>query len=130
MLEEVESLNVPDVLSKSKDIIQNSLQRINYLYKSNAYSYEKECRIIVPSDTDLDTKVQHKEGTFKHYVQHPALSTSEETGIFRSGSAITIGPCVESQKAAKQYLENLIYKAGIHTAVRTSKISYRRSGNH
>lgn len=134
LLETVKNLDNEELLSTAKAIIQKSLQRLNFLYKSSYYDYEKECRVIeLPSQTKLkpqvDYKGKHSPQPFRSYLEHTALSTKGKNGIFRSGAEITLGPCVENRQDARRFFENLINKSGHHIQIKTSSINYRRSTN-
>lgn len=134
LLETVEEIGNYYVSAIAKSIIQQSLQRVNFLYKSRYYAYEQECRAIELADrTDLPRQVTYKENrgskTFRSHLNHPYLSTKGENGPFRSGSELIIGPCVENRQDAVDYFELLIKRNDLRTQVKTSQINYRRSGN-
>lgn len=134
LLEVVENLEDDQVSMTAKSIIQRSLQRLNFLYKSRYYAYEQECRAIeLPDQTALPLQITYggSYGTkaFRSHLNHPSLSTEGTTGLFQSGSELIIGPCVENRQDAVNYLKTRFEKAGLHTQVKTSQINYRRSGN-
>ena len=116
---------------EAKRVIREQLQLISYLYKSEAYDYEGESRIVVLPEGDNGTVNQHTEyrnGQFRAYHKHNHLSTSHEDGIFRSGSGIIVGPRVRRQSDAQKHIANLAERAGLqHTWVRSSTIPYRGS---
>ena len=134
LLEEVKKHNNAYLLTIAKSIIQESLQRLNFLYKSSYYAYERECRVIeLPGRTELIPLVayegKHNANPFRSYVNHPSLSTKGEQGIFRSGAEITLGPCVENRQDAQRFFEDLKNRSGHHIQIKTSSINYRRSSN-
>ncbi len=116
---------------EAKRVIREQLRLISYLYKSEAYDYERESRIVVLPEGDNGTVNQHTEyrnGQFRAYHKHNHLSTSHEDGIFRSGSGIIVGPRVRRQSDAQKHIANLAERAGLqHTWVRSSTIPYRGS---
>lgn len=134
LLEVVKSINSEDMLSTAKNIIQESLQRLNFLYKSSYYAYERECRIIeLPGKTELTPQVAYEgrqsSQPFRSYLKHPALSAMGEDGIFRSGAEIILGPCVENRQDALRFFEDLKNNSGHRIQIKASSINYRRSNN-
>ena len=108
-----------------------SLGRIRFLYKSQAYDYERECRFVIPTTeiSDDQTSFEYKydggsSGRLRHYLEHEALEVTE---ILGSGSSITVGPCVADKEDLMQSLEILKGRAGLGATVKCSRISYRRA---
>ena len=114
-----------------REAFWSSLGRIRFLYKSPAYTYERECRFVIPrieiSSDQISFDYRHDSGSsgrLRHYLEDEALKVTE---ILGSGTSITIGPCVADKEDLKQSLEVLKDRAGLGATVRCSKISYRRS---
>ena len=104
-------------------IVWNSLERFNYLYKSDAYSYENECRIVLAgTDVDKDKiRFELQSGTgspayIRHYYADKRLAT---TKLLVSGSRITLGPCMA-------YPGNMLYC--LKTILETIKEKTRKDG--
>ena len=128
VLESIRKLHNEVVKQEAARVIRERLNLLNYLYKSEAYDYEGESRIVVMPEGDNGTVKQHteyKNGQFRTYHKHKHLSTSQEDGIFRSGSAIIVGPRVRHRVAAQNHIKRLAQKAGLPTQVRASDIRYR-----
>ncbi len=121
-----------DVQEKLAEVVWKSLEGIRYLYKSEAYEYEKECRFVIPeSDADKDKICFEDQGQnnsparIRHYYEDDALKTNN---ILITGSSITLGPCVPYPYNIRYYLESLMRKAGLSgPEIRFSKIPYRKS---
>jgi len=108
--------------------IWKSLGILQYLYKSRAYRYENECRIVVPASEILSDTVEYEfdqdTGHLRHYCVNEALEISK---ILSSGSSITIGPCVSDKDDLCRSLDRLKIRAGLDgTKIKTSEISYRQ----
>ncbi len=134
VLESIRKLRNEAEEQEAKLVIREQLNLLNYLYKSEAYDYEGESRIVVLPEGNNGTVKQHTEyndGQFRAYHKHKHLSTSPDDGIFRSGSAIIVGPRVRSQSDAQEHIANLAERAGLqqHTQVRSSTINYQGSDN-
>lgn len=106
-----------------------SLAKVRYLYKSQAYDYEGECRFVIPEvgdKTEIFFEIEEQGGAVtrvRHYKEHPDLSVK---GILSTGSSITLGPCVPDPYNLTFYLEDLKVKAGLSgPEVRVSRIPYR-----
>lgn len=113
---------------EAKRVIREQLQLVSYLYKSEAYKYENESRIVVLPEGSTETVNQHPEyrnGQFRAYHKHNHLSTSSDNGIFRSTSEIIVGPRVRHRVAAQNHIKRLVQKAGLPTQVSASDIRYR-----
>jgi len=108
------------------------IQAIAYLYKSSPYAYENEARIVcIPGGPQaknprIELMGHPKSGTTTRYIEIPQLSTNPSTGIFRSGSVVTLGPQVPNPIHAEHDIRTLLRRAGIHgTVVQRSEIAYR-----
>lgn len=108
-----------------------AVQAIAYLYKSDAYQYENECRIVrgqndAASQSPKIEFVGHPDnGATTRYIEIPELSTDPSDGMFRSGSVITLGPQVVNPEHTQADLRELIRNARIYTKVQMSTIKYR-----
>ena len=113
-------------------IVWGFLERIRYLYKSDAYEYEKECRLVVAESGTDKNKIRFEDqdrnnyhARIRHYYEHEKLAIKE---LLTTGSSITLGPCVPDSYNMRYYLEALKRKAGlIGPKIKFSKISYRKS---
>ncbi len=116
------------------ECIWKSLERICYLYKNKAYSYENECRFIV-LDSEIDDRTQiHIEyrntsdspPQLRHYYEHKDLQIDN---LLTSRSSITLGPCVAYRDDVRHCIEILRDRADLRqkTEIRISGISYRKS---
>ena len=117
---------------------RESLEGIQYLYKSEAYRNENECRFIMHQSEVSESRicVEFRDGsplTVRHYCEHDDLRIWE---IFGSGSLITIGPCVPNYDDLNRVLNILIERTNQKISQRTkllrpeicpSQISYRRT---
>ena len=131
-LAEIKSPVADKILSRLCETVWKSLERFRYLYKSEAYEYEKECRIVVaePDITD-EEKICFESGDqndsseqIRHYYVDEDLATEN---LLTTGSSITLGPCIYNSYNVKYYLETLLKKAGLHgPEIRTSIIPYRK----
>ena len=118
------------VREKLAEVIWRYLEKIRYLYKSEAYSYEQECRFVIP---ELDTKKdkicfeyqeQNNSPDVRHYYEHEDLKVKN---ILTTGSSITLGPRVPYPYNMSYYIKSLLTKAGLAgPEIKTSKISYRK----
>jgi len=120
-----------------KSQIHIRLKWLRYLYKSAPFQYENECRYIATPDIvdergmaiRFDYSGPSGKEVVKKYVEHPSLKLTGN--IFRTGSVITLGPLVPNRQHAKEYLEQLLKKAGfLGCQVHCSKIDYRKPFYH
>ncbi len=113
-------------------IVVGHLEKIRYLYKDEAYQYEKECRFVFPeSDTDKEQicfEYGEQSNTpirIRHYYEDQALKIKN---ILGTGSLITLGPRVPYPNNVRYYLETLLRKAGLlGPEIKISQIRYRKS---
>ena len=113
--------------------VWNSLKSISYLYKSSAYKYEQEARVV-----ELRSEIDEKEiqldfsesatgsPKVRHYIECAALHVDR---ILPSGAVVTIGPCVPFAENIRKSLEILAGRSGLggRPEIRISGISYRSS---
>lgn len=129
-----------EVREKLVEVIWKSLEKICYLYKSEAYEYESECRFVIPEleieivDKDKicfeDQEQNNSTPRIRHYYEDDALKVKN---ILTTGSLITLGPCVpypynmSYYHNMSYYLGNLLRKAGLFgPEIKISEISYRK----
>ena len=113
-------------------VISSEIDPISWLYKSEAYDYEKERRFVM-----TESEIQSRNGEVKfdynggvkgyevakHYYEHEALSTRK---IFATNTTITLGPAVEDRYNLKLYIEYLLKRALLEgPTVTQSDIQYR-----
>ena len=136
-----------NIQKKLAQVVWESLEEIRYLYKSEAYDYENECRFVllesdIPNKDEICFEYQEQSGSssrIRHYYEHKDLNIRK---LLTSGSSITIGPCVPYPNDVKYCLEALRRKANkrktdligpkvnistIFYRVNISTISYRKS---
>ena len=108
----------------------NVLSPLVYLYKSEAYKYETEARIVIPfSDLENGLYLQSSSATsipaaWRHFAEVPSLQVPE---LFVSESRIVLGPTVDSAANVKFVLERLLLERQLYgPKVEQSTISYRR----
>ena len=120
------------IQEKLAETVCRPLERIRYLYKSNAYKHEKECRfVLLESDIDKDKicfEYQNRNNSLaciRHYFKHEALQIEN---LLRSGSSITLGPCVPYRDNVHDCIQTLNDRVdGLSTEIKFSKIPYRKS---
>ena len=108
----------------------NVLSPLVYLYKSQAYEYEKEARIVIPfSDVENGLYLQGSSVArmlvaWRHFAELPGLQVGR---LFVSGSRIILGPTVESAANVQFVLKRLLLQRRLYgPQVEQSAISYRR----
>lgn len=119
-----------EILSELSKAVWNMLLPALFLHKSDAYSYERECRFLEPWDYGLGEEVlfEYEEISganprIRHYIERAELDACQ---VLVSGTCITLGPRVEHRRSAKMLLERLLKTSGLqHTQVRFSEIAYR-----
>lgn len=105
-----------DIQQQLKRTIAGHIDKIRYLYKSEAYDYERECRLVIPQidahEDRISFQYEERDDTtarIRHYYEVEAL---EVTNMFVTGSLITLGPRVPKPNNLRYYLETLLRKAG------------------
>ena len=111
--------------------VWKSLMKIAYLYKSSAYKYEKEYRVVV-LESDVkpeDVKFHYRDSAtgsprIRHYVERSELNIDT---ILPSASLVTIGPCVPFADDVRRRLSMIANSSGLtgRPEITSSKISYR-----
>lgn len=119
------------IREKFATAVWSFLERVAYLYKSDAYDYERECRFIVHV-SEIDKKEIHFEhgeqygspARIRHYYEDNTLRVRN---ILISGSSIMLGPCVPYRGNVEYCLEVLLQEAGLAgPEIKISEIRYRR----
>ena len=114
------------------ETIWRRLETIRFLYKNSAYDFEKECRVVLTTDSP---GYDHSRVSFQPRENGGALSRvrhfyeMDELALKKtmtSGSKLVLGPCVPDQYSVKLYLEHLQRQASINDfRFETSDIPYR-----
>lgn len=120
-----------NIRKELSEAIWKSLERICYLYKSEAYEHERECRFIIyKSDIDenricFEYKERDNSPRIRHYYQDEALAIEK---ILSSGSAVTLGPRVPYRSDVSNCLEIMMDRAELkyRPQIKISKIFYRK----
>ena len=139
----IKNNELPDAINIKQEIakiIWKSLEKIRYLYKSEAYKYENECRFIrTESDTSKD-KNGNKENRkiyyeyldnngaparLRHYYEDENLKIKDI--LSSSRNSIMIGPCVPNHTNVEHCIKDLCDKVNLRCAVMRSEIPYRKS---
>ena len=70
-----------DIREELAEAIWESLEGIRYLYKSDAYSYEQECRFIIydidESKIRFEYQEQNNSPDVRHYYEHEDLKVKK-----------------------------------------------------
>ncbi len=129
----IDKQSLKEIIQKNlAEVIWKSLARLRYLYKSEAYRYEQECRFVIPElDADKDKicfeDKEHDNSPLhiRHYYEDDALKVKN---ILTTDSLITLGPCVpDDPYNMSYYLDSLLRKAGLFgPEIKISEISYRK----
>lgn len=132
MLEMTEDLDT-EIRREVAVAIRDGLGEIPYLYKSSAYMYERECRIVAMESNfeghgglchDFE-KRSSKSGRIRIYGRHPLLNL---TNILSTGTVITLGPDVPNIEYVEYALEQLLLSLDVRDLpIERSKIPYRRT---
>lgn len=112
-------------------VVWQSLEEVRYLYKSEAYDYEKECRFVIPESAICKDNIcfEYQErnnypGIVRHYCEDKILKIST---MLRSGSSITLGPRVSDADNVRYCLEILLKRKELFAPkIKISEISYRK----
>ena len=111
-------------------MIWTVLNRIRYLYKSDAYAYEKECRFVPPIE-EVEDEVRFEYGErhdrsprIRHYVEHSELNI--RTRVLVTDSSIMLGPALYRPDNVKYYFDRMIKDMNLPTSVEVSKLPYQK----
>ena len=136
-LVEIDNTSTRDSIQKElAETVWESLEKIRYLYKSEAYEYENECRFVIP-ELDIDDRekisIEYQDrndspARIRHYYENFEDKDFQLNKLMESGSSITLGPCVPYRDNVRYCIEELKRKAGLHgPEVKDSKILYQKS---
>ena len=112
------------------ETVWSSLRSVLYLYKSDAYDYEREHRYVLRSSevTPEEIRYEYQDKPLgmpriRHYVERPEMSLDK---LLPSGSLVTIGPCVPQPTHVRRRLREMAGRtlAG-QPEIRLSEIPYR-----
>ena len=116
------------------DTIWRRLEAVRFLYKNLVYDFEKECRLVLTTDSpgyDQDRvrfEPRHDGGGLsrvKHFYEMDELALKS---TMTSGSKLVLGPCVPDQYSVELYLKHLQRQARISDfRIEASDIPYRPS---
>lgn len=124
--------HVREILSR---VIWEYMEKIRYLYKSDAYKHESECRfVITESDISDKKKIRFEDQDrkdcpecIKHYYEPEDIELGIENMLVTE-SLITLGPCVSYSYNVEYYLKTLMRRANLEgPKIEHSNISYRKS---
>ena len=114
-----------------KELFKRVFDRIRYLYKSEAYEHENECRFVstaneVQTDEVCFEYSERGDGSprIRHYIEPETLDIQKNLLI--SGSIITLGPTLPQKTNVRYYIEHSIKKLLSGTTVRCSNVPYRK----
>ena len=121
--------NIQEKLAES---FWKPLEKIRYLYKSEAYRYESECRfVILESEIDNKDKIclEYQErnnfpARIRHYYEHEDFHLEKLMG---SDSSVTLGPCVPYRDNVNYCIKVLMKRANWESEIKVSNIIYRKS---
>ena len=125
-----------DVGEKLTGVVWESLERIRYLYKSEIYEHENECRFVIAESNILDKdNIRFEDqdrnnfpARIRHYYEHEELDIKK---LLITGSSITLGPCVSHPYNVPYnvcyYLKTLMRRSNLAgPKIKPSKIPYRK----
>ena len=113
-----EKPKITEILARN---IRRLLTAYCHLAKSHYYQDEREWRMIRIAPKGYTIHFDVTDGKLiKRYINGPPWDD-----MLRSGSVITIGPCVRNQAAARAYIEERVKSLGLSTKVAVSKKEYR-----
>ena len=129
LLDPLVEVGDPLILEILTKTVWESLESIRYLYKNNVYEYEHECRIIVvesniPDKDKICFEYQDRNNSpalLRHYYEHEDLQIKD---LMKSGSLVTLGPCVPYRDDVHYCIETLKKRAKVGLEIETSKIPY------
>ncbi len=115
------------------EAVWESLECIRYLYKSDEYAFEKECRVIhanpgMPGSDKITYTLDDRGSSvaIRHYHENNDLPLER---LSESGSKITIGPCVPHKEDVTRCVSGLLKQWGGEpgSTVTASSIPYQTS---
>ena len=123
----------PKVQRQVAATLLECLGEIPYLYKSSAYDYEEEYRIVaMEADLESHGGIRYdfearpgQCGRLRMYGQHRCLGL---TNILATDSVITLGPSIPNVDYVQYAIERLLKSIGIRNLkIEKSPISYRQT---
>ena len=112
--------NIQKTKERIARIIWGEIETVCYLYKSEAYDHEQECRFVmtegkIQNETNSEIKFEYNSEVkgrevARHYYEHEALSTRN---ILTTCTKITLAPAAGDPYSLKLYLEDLLKKANL-----------------
>ena len=128
----ITKINNPLIQEYLAATVWESLGRISYLHKDDAYEYEKECRFVI-TESDVpdkdkicfdDKDLNNSPIRIRHYYEHEDL---EVISLLATGSSVRLGPRVPHPGNVCYYLNALRQRAGLAPQeIKISKIPYRK----
>lgn len=124
----------PELVTSLKNLIRSSVtektQRLHYLFKSEAYKYENEFRVIIMPGEAEETFTEYvgptQRGVTTQFTQNLHLSTDQNHGMFVTGSNITLGPRVRNPAATAYYIRQMLKKSKLTgCGVHQSQVQYQ-----
>ena len=114
-----------------REVFGEAFNSLRYLYKSDDYEYEEECRLVVlrqqrsAGAIGLDYRRDHNGARqVRHYCHDDRLNLHEILNT--TGTIVTIGPAAQSPRALSRSIHIALEKLGAYgAAVKTSRISFR-----
>ena len=111
--------------------IEDALSTIRYLYKSDHYKYEQECRRVLPrheanlADIRFDNPSDHiYPPRVRHYCYTSDLMLKEI--LEKTGTTLTLGPAVYSRETTRRSIRTAIDVLGVMGVdIQFSKIDYQ-----
>lgn len=120
---------VREILSK---VVWEAMERFRYLYKSEAYKHEKECRVVV-AELDIpekdkiffeDKNLNNSPIRIRHYYEHENLKIRK---LLATGSSTMLGPRVPHADNVCYFLNTLRQRARLdRQEIKISKIPYQK----
>lgn len=128
----ITEIDNPPIQEQLAATVWESLGRIRYLHKDDAYEYEKECRFVI-AESDIpdkdkiffeDKDLNNFPIRIRHYYEHEDL---EIVSLLATGSSVRLGPRVPHIDNVCYYLNALRQRAGLAPQeIKISKIPYRK----
>lgn len=122
------------VIKKMIDLsFAEELETINFLYKNDNFSYEKEVRFVKTFESirrdgnniKFDPDPYLSKARIRHYYEDEDLAFDK---ILTTDCVITIGPSVDDKDNLLFYMKELQRRAGLPgPEIRLSKVSYRKA---
>ena len=118
------------VEQRLKEMVWRVLNRIRYLYKSNAFAYEEECRFVPPIEqVENDVRFEYddkgdRSPRIRHYVEHRELDIRAR--VLATDSRIMLGPTLYRADNVKYYFDRTIKNVALPTCVEVSRLPYQK----